>query len=80
MQWVQILAVSRRYTDFLNQKLGGQSTVLFASRGIPISQEERSGRKRDRELESFSSAGESVREAGFERSIRALGDALWSEE
>ena len=42
--------MSRRYTDFLNQKLGGQSTVLFASRGIPISQEERSGRKRDREI------------------------------
>ena len=38
----------RRYTDFLNQELGGQSTVLFASCGIPISQEERSGRKRDR--------------------------------
>jgi hypothetical protein len=27
--------------------------VLFASRGIPISQEERSARKRDREFESL---------------------------
>jgi hypothetical protein len=30
MQWVKILAVPRRYTDFFNQELGGQSTVLFA--------------------------------------------------
>ncbi len=39
--------------DFFNQELGGQSTILFASCGIPISQEERSGRKRDREFESL---------------------------
>src|SRR5262249_36489718 len=34
--------MSRRYTIFFNQELGGRSTVLFTSLGIPMSQEERS--------------------------------------
>jgi len=38
--------------DFLNQELAGQSAVLFASCGIPLSQQNLSGRKRDREFES----------------------------
>jgi len=48
-----------RYTIFLTKNLGGKSTILFASCGIPISQENLSGRKRDREFESFFLSGES---------------------
>jgi hypothetical protein len=68
---------------YFNQKLGGQFTVLFASSGIPLSQEERSGCKREREFESFPPAGQpqkiprwEAKGRGFRGGLRVRWDLL----